>query len=335
MKKNLMRALAILITLAMAFGPVNLFAAGQEELEGIISITSRFKIHSLDVQGAEFSMISEDGGLVIIISEDTSIYFEDKKPVRDALVEGQTLAELMDTRNMVVTYGKTTRSIPPQTSPISVEVLYEIAVPLPADPPVTTAPPGGALPFGDVKHSDWYYDAVVWAYDIGIMAGISDTVFGPDRHMTRAMLVTILWRYSGEHKDGESAFTDVEPDTWYTDAVAWASFNEIVLGYSDTIFGVEDPVTREQMYTILYRYMDIVGLSINLDEEMRLKEFADGSQVSDWAKEALFFMYDAGVMFRESSMDNNARPQENALRGEIATAMYFFDKYSFYPLEGV
>ena len=282
-------------------------------------VTSRFWLYDMDAADADFSMLSEDGSLIIHINEDTIIYFEDFIMVRDVLEEGQTLAEVLDSRNLVVTSVYTLDSYPQQAWPISIKVLYEEIMPL------TGGLVFDELPFKDVDPNDWFYNSVVWAYNNGIMNGVSDTEFAPNANMTRAMLVTVLWRYAGQPEAGESTFDDVESGTWYSEAVAWAAENGIVTGHNETTFGPRGQINREQMYTILYRYMNFAGLTIELEDEMRLPQFADEDEISDWAKDALHFMFDAGVMFREHDFDNYARPQEYAPRGEIAGAMYFFD----------
>jgi uncharacterized repeat protein (TIGR02543 family) len=110
-------------------------------------------------------------------------------------------------------------------------------------------------PFADVASDDWYYDAVCYAAGQGLFAGITGTSFEPDTAMTRAMLVTVLYRLEGEPAvAGTNAFTDVEDGSWYTDAVIWASGNAIVSGYGGGLFGTNDAVTREQMAAVLYRY---------------------------------------------------------------------------------
>jgi len=322
MKSNLRKVVAMVIVAVIVLIPVGAFAIDYDVPDGASTKSARFSVvDDFDAPGVEFSMLSEDGELVIHISEDTIIYFEDFVVVRDVIEEGQTLAGILDGRNLVVTYSTQTLSLPPQTSPISIKVLYETIVPL---TPTAT----NEIPFLDVSQEDWFFNPVAWAYENEIMNGISQTAFAPGANMTRAMLVTVLWRYAGRPEAGVSTFQDVRDGTWYTTAVAWAAENDIVLGYNEATFGVNDPITREQMYTILYRYMEFSELTIELDEEMRLVNFADEDDISDWAKDALFFMYDAGVMFRESTLDNYARPRETALRGEIAGAMFFFDMYS-------
>ncbi|MCL2226191.1 MAG: S-layer homology domain-containing protein [Oscillospiraceae bacterium] len=184
------------------------------------------------------------------------------------------------------------------------------------------------LPFEDVQAYDWFYRSVTWAYKNEIMNGVSSTKFAPKSDMTRAMLVTILWRYAGTPEAGRSMFSDVTTGKWYSTAVAWAAENGIVQGFDAATFGAHSFVNREQMYTILYRYMNFAELTIVLEDEIRIQQFADEYKVSDWALDAMYFMYDAGVMFMLSTLDIYARPRENAIRGEIAAAMYFFDRYA-------
>jgi len=344
MKKRFTIVMAMMIAAIMVFGSLSVFATAFDDADALSTKTARFNVmDDMDAPGVEFSMISEDEELIIHISEDTPVYFaeylptsddEDAEVTRDAreLLFGRTLAEVMDGKNLIVTYAITTRSIPPQTSPISVEIQFEIAVhpigtidPIGIEPPIGIVPPIGDLSFADVDEIDWFYTPVMWAFVNGIMNGISELEFAPYAPMTRAMLVTVLWRYAGEPSAGVPAFADVAAGQWYTEAVAWAATNGIVLGFDEATFGPAELINREQMYTILYRYLVFSELTIGLDEEMRLNEFADQDEISYWALEALHLMFDAGIMFRESTWDNRARPQENAFRAEIAGAMYFFD----------
>jgi len=251
---------------------------------------------------------------------------------------------VLDGRNLTVTYAIATRSLPPQTSPLSVVILFETAVHLPIEVDgaldldldsengeytgfVTL--PATLHPFTDINPDAWYLMPVIWAYTNDIMNGTSETEFSPEATMTRAMLVTVLWRYAGQPAaDAAHAFVDVANGRWYSAAVAWAAENDIVTGLNETTFAPEDYINREQMYTILYRYMNHAGVTIELEEEMRLQQFADDDLVSDWARDALHFMFDAGVMFRYHDFDYYARPQADATRNEIAAAMYFFDMWA-------
>ncbi|WP_419057029.1 S-layer homology domain-containing protein, partial [Evtepia gabavorous] len=119
----------------------------------------------------------------------------------------------------------------------------------------------GTLPFTDVKTGDWFYEAVQYVYDKGMMTGVSADRFAPASTTTRGMIVTILYRLENEPAvSGGSAFTDVESGAWYADAVAWAAANDIVNGTSATTFAPNSPITREQMATMLYRFAQYKGM---------------------------------------------------------------------------
>ena len=323
MKKRFMRIIAAVITATVIFSMAGVFAIDYYVPEYAQRMTARFEIHGEAISETEFSMISEGGELVIHIRDNTLIYFEDFIMARDVL-EGQTLAELLNGRKLVVTYAIVSDSLPQQTSPISIKVLYEEIMPFDNTPELFA----DRIPFEDVQVYDWFYNSVVWAFENEIMSGISVTEFAPDAQMTRAMLVTVLWRYANRPNAGKATFNDVAADTWYSEAVAWAAENGIVMGYDSYTFGVNDYITREQMHTILYRYMNFAELTIMIDEEASVQRFADEDEISDWASDALRFMHNAGIVFMLSTTDRYIRPQDYAIRGEIAAAMYFFDMYA-------
>ena len=108
----------------------------------------------------------------------------------------------------------------------------------------------GNLPFNDVKVTSWFYDEVKYVYENGLMTGTSDTTFSPNGTTTRGMVVTILWRLDGEPDSTEMRFADVAAGRYYTDAVMWASSNNIAGGHGDGNFGPNDPITREQLAVI-------------------------------------------------------------------------------------
>lgn|GEM_PF-2753855 len=344
MKKRFTMTIALVLVAVLVLVSGQIFAIDYAVSEDATRIDARFNVLDTAGTGAELSMISADGTLIIHITEDTLIYFEDAVPANDdddgqmtkmvrEVLFGRTLAEVLDGRRMIVTYDVQLDSLPSQTFPISIMIMFETIVPLPAGEAERVQVPRPEiitedLPFVDVRPTDWFYNPVVWAYRNEIMNGVSPTSFAPNVNMTRAMLVTVLWRYAGMPDAGEAGFADVGRDTWYSVAVAWAAENGIVLGYNATTFGTRDYINREQMYTILYRYMNFAGLAFQLDEEMRVQRFADEDDVSDWAIEAIRVMFDAGVMFRYSSTDFHVRPQENAFRGEIAGAMFFLNMHA-------
>ena len=114
------------------------------------------------------------------------------------------------------------------------------------------------MPFGDVPEDAYYYDAVLWAAEQGITAGISDTVFSPDAICSRAQAITFLWRAAGAPvpKNGTMPFTDVTKDSYFYDAVLWAVENGITYGMTESIFGSDEICTRAQDITFLYRSVE-------------------------------------------------------------------------------
>lgn len=174
--------------------------------------------------------------------------------------------------------------------------------------------------FSDVKETDWFYSDVGYASEKGLMQGTSDTLFAPNNPTTRGMLVTILWRLDGEPVESGNAFSDVESDTYYYDAVVWASKCRIVNGYSDTIFSPNDNITREQLASILYRYAEYK--KYDNSEKSELSEYTDKNQISDYAVSAMQWANANGIITGTS--DDTLSPQGNALRCQIAAILKRF-----------
>lgn len=177
-----------------------------------------------------------------------------------------------------------------------------------------------SMSFSDVKENDWYYSYVKTAYEKGLMKGISDTEFAPNEKLTRAMFVTILYRMDGEPDANQSAFTDVEKDSWYEKAVAWANANGIVQGVSETEFAPNSYITREQMATIIYRYAKYKGV----DTEVVMKatntlSHNDIFEVSDWAKKGMHYCIAAGII--NGDENGNLLPHNTATRAETAAVI--------------
>lgn len=145
------------------------------------------------------------------------------------------------------------------------------------------------MPFVDVDDTDWFAEAVYYCYQNSLLRGRSEMSFDPDAAMTRAELVTVLWRIAGSPNSdnvGKTPFTDVPAGSWYTAAVNWCSENKIVNGIGDGLFAPDDQITREQIVTILYRFAKFRGLDVG-DTTDLAKKFTDAARVSDYAKEAL------------------------------------------------
>ena len=175
------------------------------------------------------------------------------------------------------------------------------------------------LPFTDVEEGAWYYDAVAYVYDKGMMTGVTDTTFEPDATTTRGMIVTMLYRLEGEPAvDNAAAFADVAAGAWYEKAVAWASQNGIVNGYGDDLFGPNDAITREQMAAILFRYAQYKGLeAVTLEEN--LGAFEDAGQISEYAVQAFNWVVGQGLM--TGVTDTTLEPASSATRAQVATIL--------------
>ena len=171
-----------------------------------------------------------------------------------------------------------------------------------------------AIPFRDVDTDDWFYDAVVYAYDTGLMSGVSDDQFAPDATLTRAMVAQMLYSLEGKPRTGSAGYADVAFGAWYEDAVAWISSEGLMTGYSDTAFGPDDPLTREQLALILYNYADWAGYDVR--GGVSLGSYIDADSASAWAVEALEWAIDAGLI---SGRGNGIlAPAGTATRAEVA-----------------
>ncbi len=176
--------------------------------------------------------------------------------------------------------------------------------------------------FVDVNASDWYADAVRWALDNGVMNGVSPKYFNPNGDTTRAMVVTMLWRMEGSPAyAGASEFTDVDADTWYTEAVRWASTEGIVTGYENPddagmIFNPNGAVTREQLATMLYRYAQYKKADVSATAS--LGNYGDAQTVSSWATSAMQWAVGSGII---NGIDGNLVPAGKATRAQVATML--------------
>ena len=171
-----------------------------------------------------------------------------------------------------------------------------------------------ALPFNDVSESEWFYEAVKYVYDKGMMNGVSDTSFAPYSNLTRGMIAQVLYNLEGKPAVSGSAYTDVAADQWYNDAVNWAAQKGIVTGYGDGTFGPMDNITREQMAAILYRYAQYKGYDVSAKGD--LTAFTDGNTVSDWAKDAMNWA--VGTALFNGKGDGILDPTTTATRAEVA-----------------
>ena len=167
--------------------------------------------------------------------------------------------------------------------------------------------------FADVDADAWYAEAVVYCRDNQVMGGVTTTSFAPDATMTRAMLATVLYRVAGEPAvSGSDSFTDTESGTWYSNAALWASEQGLVTGYGNGLFGTNDPVTREQIAAILWRYAGSPTAAAGA-------AFADGAAISPWAQTAVAWARGNGIINGKGG--NVFDPQGNATRAEVAAIL--------------
>ena len=176
-------------------------------------------------------------------------------------------------------------------------------------------------PFTDVSEKDWFYNDAMFVYKNGLMLGTSKTLFSPHGTVTRGMMATILWRMEGSlAPKGENSFTDVEAGRWYADAITWAAENGIFAGYSMDKFGPDDPITREQLTAIFYRYADYKGYKLTVTEN--LDKFEDADKITDYAKMVMQWAVGNGLIKGKS--ENLLDPQGTATRAEISAMLHRF-----------
>ena len=176
-------------------------------------------------------------------------------------------------------------------------------------------------PFTDVSEKDWFYNDAMFVYKNGLMLGTSKTLFSPHGTVTRGMMATILWRMEGSlaPKD-ENSFTDVEAGMWYADAITWTTANGIFAGYSKDKFGPDDPVTREQLTAIFYRYADYKGYKLTVTGN--LDKFEDADKITDYAKTVMQWAVGNGLI--KGKAETLLDPQGTATRAEIAAMLHRF-----------
>ena len=176
-------------------------------------------------------------------------------------------------------------------------------------------------PFTDVSEKDWFYNDAMFVYKNGLMLGTSKTLFSPHGTVTRGMMATILWRMEGSlAPKGENSFTDVEAGRWYADAITWTTENGIFAGYSKDKFGPDDPITREQLTAIFYRYADYKGYKLTVTGN--LDKFEDADKITDYAKTVMQWAVGNGLI--KGKAENLLDPQGTATRAEISAMLHRF-----------
>ena len=178
----------------------------------------------------------------------------------------------------------------------------------------------GCLCFADTPTSAWYYSSVAYAVENGLMNGMGNNLFQPDGSMTRAQLVTVLWRHEGSPVQGNNTFTDVANGMWYTQAIAWASYNGIVGGIGNNRFDPDGTITREQLSTILYRYSN--SKCINTSGRADLSSFPDNWRVGSWAVDSMqWAVYNNLIGGTSIGGVAHLDPQGSATRAQVSTIL--------------
>ena len=201
----------------------------------------------------------------------------------------------------------------------------------PADPPVTPGGGGGtpsepeesALPFTDVAEGDWFYDAVAYVYENGIMAGTSETIFNPTMELDRAQAAQLFYNLEGKPAvTGDSAFTDVTSGHWAVDAITWAAQNDIVAGIGGGLYDPDSNVTREQFAVMLYKYARFKGYDLTATGD--LTQFPDMDAISGWAETALSWANGNGLI--NGHENGTIDPKGSTIRAQAASILAQFDQ---------
>ena len=188
---------------------------------------------------------------------------------------------------------------------------------------VPTALAEKADDFTDVSRSDWYYQFVDYVTSKGYFNGVADKTFAPADNMTRAMFVTVLFRFHGAKGDrSQSAFTDVAPGEWYTDAINWAAANRIVDGVGNGKFAPNDPITRAQMCTMIERYLDLYkkAWKVTLPETGSVSVMVDENAIPAYALAAVKQCQRHGLV--NGFEDGTFRPNDLSTRAQVAAVIY-------------
>ena len=185
------------------------------------------------------------------------------------------------------------------------------------------------LPFRDMGMTSWFYQDVLYLYQRNVIRGVSANAFGPNQTTTRGEVATMLYRLAGEPAvSGASTFKDVAPLTYYTDAVTWAASKGYVTGYNTSTFGPGDKISREQLVTILYRYVVANSAGVDISNTNAFRSFGDASAVSGYAINAMTWACNAGIIKGDST--RMLKPGSSATRAEISAILHrFCEQYPF------
>ena len=294
------------------YGNGHLYAAGEavqinEDTTFVAQWSDNTPYYTITVKDAENGTVTcyaksaaKGADVTLTVKADVG-YQLDKLTVTDA--SGKTVA--------VEKVNNTTYTFVMPGSKVTVEAVFA---------PTTVVEPSG-LPFTDVSTSDWFYSAVKFVYENGLMDGVAGNLFAPNATLNRAMAVTILYRLEGSPAvTTDAGFNDVAAGTWYTDAVNWAAANNIVNGVEGNNFDPTGSLTREQMATVLYRYAQYKGADVSASGD--IGGFVDSANVSSWAADAVKWAVGSGLV---NGVEGNAlAPQGTSTRAQAATVLMRF-----------
>jgi len=179
------------------------------------------------------------------------------------------------------------------------------------------------LIFDDVQQNDWFFESVKYVAQNKLMNGVAEDRFAPDDTLTRAMLVTVLYRNVGEPTVNKSIpFADIDLGTWYANAVVWAKQNGIVNGVNETDFAPDNNITREQIAAIMFRYAQYKGYDVSVGENTNILSYDDFDSISEYAIASMQYAVGSGLMKGKTASTLN--PKDNATRAEIAAILHRF-----------
>ena len=176
-------------------------------------------------------------------------------------------------------------------------------------------------PFTDVPPGSWYEEAVLWAAENNITSGVGDHLFGPNQTVTRAQVVTMLWRIEDSPAaESTVTFSDVPDGKWYSDAVAWAAANELVAGYPNGTFAPGKDITRQELVTILFRYAKYKDPATAAPEDVDFSAYSDAGQIASFASDAMRWAVGTGV--GHGTSDTTLSPNGTATRAQLVQMLY-------------
>ncbi|MDR1217307.1 MAG: S-layer homology domain-containing protein [Oscillospiraceae bacterium] len=261
-------------------------------------------VFDISISSGDTFITSFDGARITIVLPYTLKAGESAPGVVVIYVDANGAAERLPT-----SYNADTGKVTFTTDHLS---LYAIAY----DESIAAAP--AAMPFTDVSESDWFYADVEYAYANGLMNGTTPSTFGSETPVTRAMLVTILYRLEGSPAvTGGASFDDVADGQYYTDAVAWASGSGIVTGVGGGRFSPNGSITRQDMAVILARYAAFKGKTLSAMREA--DAFTDGDEIADYAREAVTALNEAGLI---NGANGRVNPRGETPRSQAAALLH-------------